>query len=116
MIHISIIICKVDCGSGQKSLVGVIRRVSSVSCECSGFFGAAGGFGSVFSAPPSPPCQPALLVGFMTRMGRSCPCCPGFGGGGTCVVGIAVINSEDAERRDCMLALGRHQLPCLLSG
>ena len=51
--------------------------------------------------PPSPPHQhqPALLVGFMTRIGASCPCpccpgCPGFGG--LLVAGI-VVDSEDSK-------------------
>ena len=73
-----VVIPKVNCGSGQKSLVGVnlievMRRVCSISCEGSGFFCVGDSFFLSSPAPPSPLCLLTLLVGFMTGIGASCP-------------------------------------------
>ena len=75
-------------GSGWKCgirFIRVMRRVRAVSCERSAFLGASGTLFSfsLFSCSSLSSHMLALMVGFMTGIGMSCPacCCPCLGGG-----------------------------------
>ena len=95
---------KSGCGERRKSVVGVSRSVSSVSCERSGFFGAPGAFGSLFSfsSVSSASASPNGRVRDrdsreLSLLSCSCVCC--LWRGVTCVAGIVVIDPEDSEWR-----------------
>ena len=80
-----------------------MRRVQAGYHEGSCFLGASRTlFSSCSPAPPSPPFQPTLLVGFITGIGASCPCCPCLGGGLPAWWGLLLL----MPKGDCIVASG----------